>query len=330
MCGHFGVIISGKEALAMKNKLVAYFNQAMIVGELRGGDGTGILSLTDKYYTVLKRGISGLDFSNLDEVTSLTKNQDSQALLGHHRKGTCGLVSDENAHPFTYKNIILFHNGALDNLYRFKGKYAVDSESIADDISKATDIASTIKVLREIEGAYSLVWYNILEDTINFARNKDRPMYFGRTASGSLLYASEEGMLNWLAVRNGVVLSEVTSTVVGDWLSFPTDMSTKNIVIHKFKPKEVNRYSKYWDYYLEDNDGSHPVYSKGVTSKITPKAIVALSKGVNDTKSYVLPVPTKQAYRVCNNCSQDTGTFNMVHDYLLCEECSDAFMLGNI
>jgi predicted glutamine amidotransferase len=327
MCGNFGVIINKAEDLKTDTKLRFFFEQCLVVGELRGGDGTGMMAITKKDYTAYKKAVSGPEFGKDPEVINLLLSKDLQALLGHHRKGTVGSASDDNTHPFEYGNTYLFHNGSLDRPYRFKNKYGVDSESIADDIDQCDgDSDKIVKVLEAIEGAYSLVWYDVNTDTINFARNKDRPMFFGITPAGSVLYASEAGMLSWLACRNGITLKEIKTTEAGDWVALPSDLNPTYITSTKFKPFErvIDEYD--WEGYYQvypsrSVDKSKVIYIGNTSVANTTKGVVGTGMDKLYKRYPSLTVKKPEEILYCDICSDTSGKFHTIDDGVLCEQC---------
>lgn len=252
MCGLVGIINRGTNKLE-SDKLIKVFNQSLYCGVLRGLHGTGILGVDSAGgATYYKKALPSYDFIELTKAKAII-NANNTFLCGHNRYATQGSHTAENAHPFYHGNIVMFHNGTLDS-WKWMApdkKFSVDSEYLVHYISKSTNIAET---LEEIEGAYSLVWYNSLEKTLNFARNKDRPMFFGIIkGSESLIYASEEGMIEWLASRNGIELLATNTTEIGKLISIPLDPKLKTKV-RDFTPKpEELKWAGYYKYPQKSN-----------------------------------------------------------------------------
>ena len=247
MCGHVG-IINRELTKTGSDRLIKVFNQALYCGALRGTHGTGILGVElDGKAIYYKKAMSSSDFIELTKAKGII-NGTNEFLCGHNRFATQGGHTAENSYPFYHGNVVMFHNGTLDSWkWMSPGKtFAVDSECLTYAISKSDDI---IKTLESIDGAFSLVWYDTLSKTLNFARNKERPMFFGVVkGTGSIIYASEEGMIEWLAARNGVDLVNVTQTEVGKLISIPLDNKVK-VKLTKFIPKvEDLTWNKYYNY----------------------------------------------------------------------------------
>lgn len=312
MCGLVGLVFGRSENVVNKGKLLSVLEQGLVVGDLRGGDGTGILSVTAKTVEVFKRAAQGSDFINIQKVRTLLRIPTTLAILGHHRRGTFGTTSDKNAHPFTYGNIALFHNGTLNVSTPNLLKYDVDSESIADSLSKSLDVPTT---LGEIHGAFSLVWYDYDKDTINFARNKERPMYFAEVGNKSLLYASEAGMLEWLCSRNNLVINKLYATTEGLWLSMDSELGLESLVETKFIPRVdvFDEYEFYSDYYKAKGFRSHS------------KVIINKTPAIKN-----LPVPMDQGAILysksldgCAYCGKSEGDFLLVGEEALCTKCAE-------
>jgi hypothetical protein len=125
------------------------------------------------------------------------------ACVGHNRAATSGGIKTDNAHPFKQGDIILVHNGTLRSVYNFdhKGNFDVDSELLAYNLSRE-EPADAHKVLTNVQGAYALVWFDTRDETINIARNSERPFHFGlNKAEDLLVFASDGFLLNFLTQR---------------------------------------------------------------------------------------------------------------------------------
>lgn len=120
-------------------------------------------------------------------------------MVGHNRYATQGAINDTNAHPFNHGKITLVHNGTLtdQSLLPDHKNFAVDSENVAWSINKI-GIDETIQ---KLNGAFTLVWHNAEDSTVNIIRNEDRPFHLVETTGGDWFGASEEDMLLWLINR---------------------------------------------------------------------------------------------------------------------------------
>ena len=55
--------------------------------------------------------------------------------------------------------------------------------------------------ISKLDAAFALVWVNREEKTLNFIRNKERPLAFARLDNGAFVWASEREMLEWIINR---------------------------------------------------------------------------------------------------------------------------------
>jgi hypothetical protein len=127
-------------------------------------------------------------------------------VLGHHRAATTGGVTHEGAHPHNDGNIYIVHNGTLVTGWQQNSLHVVgntDSQLIAKVLNE-----EGTEGLTKLTGPMALVWYDAKDQTINFYRNAGRTLFFMNTTHARL-FASEMGMLKWLADRNEVDYTEV-------------------------------------------------------------------------------------------------------------------------
>jgi hypothetical protein len=212
MCGIFGVFTSLKNGFT--NKQVDMLGQNIIINQFRGTDSTGIFCVDHqgKSEMVKTLGGAGSLFAHPDwEAFQASISRKGKVVVGHGRAATRGTVKLENAHPFaktfpTGEVLKLVHNGTLDydqTLPDFH-KFDVDSEWIAEMIVRY----GPKDALSQIRGAMALVWWNEKEQTINFFRNAERPLHFGRFKTqyeDTFILNSEAAAVRYLSERNGLV-----------------------------------------------------------------------------------------------------------------------------
>jgi predicted glutamine amidotransferase len=239
MCGLVGVI-----APKIDHVDKAVFSQLLLIDQLRGAHATGVALAGDKGVITYKRSIRASDFLQLREYEGLMQLASShKIMMGHNRHATAGDKIDANAHPFTHKHITLMHNGTITSKTsitgapEWKNSYDTDSETIAFALSNQK---STTAVLESLGGSYSLVWYDESKQTLNFARNEERPMWMmrGKTA---LYWASEPEMLDLTLIRNGVHMrdDEFYELPTGTWVQFNINKLDKKAHHVKFTPKKT-------------------------------------------------------------------------------------------
>ena len=235
MCGIIGCagMITFKEETAFKDLL--------IVDSLRGEDSTGVASVSRMGDVNIAKSVG--DPFQLFETKNFTNimKVNNSVLIGHNRYATVGKVTRQTAHPFEFSKVVGVHNGTLKNKYSLlDGKdFDVDSEALYHHINEkglndAVDVA---------DGAYALVWYDKEEHSINFLRNKERPLYTTLSADSKCIWwASEEWMLSVVLAREGIKHLAVMELPIDSHYSF--SVPKYNDVIEKAKVRIVEKKAK--------------------------------------------------------------------------------------
>jgi len=239
-------------------KEINYFRDALVADSVRGYHSTGVASIIhdrkNKDYKCwyYKEVVTGAEAVTDKTYKSVYDDKANIAIVGHNRWATAGKVNKDNAHPFTHKHITLMHNGTLHDTQGLKGNHDTDSEQICDTFSQSEDI---VEVLEALFGAFALVWFNTADNTLNFAKNEDRPLFFIRNKKkNTLYYASELKMIEWCMERNKIPLvdAEVLELPAGEWWSYQIDDmgSLKELepTITRFDP--TSYYSPYYNSYV--------------------------------------------------------------------------------
>jgi len=157
-------------------------------------DGWGIGWYENNESKVFKQGIAAT--STESKLPVLSKSVRSKIIIVHVRKGTGAVPSDQNSHPFKYKNWIFAHNGFVDkdyllsiltNEYKEKLEGETDSEVyfywLLQCIDKEKDTVKGIK--RVIE---SVVKRNYTG--LNFLLSDGSNLYAFRYSNNSKSYYS--------------------------------------------------------------------------------------------------------------------------------------------
>lgn len=207
MCGIAGVIT--KKIKALNNIDIDLFKEMMIADAIRGEDSTGVFGVnTTGNAEFVKLSTHPFNLLNSKEYKewSQTMWSDGRALVLHNRKATSGAINNFNTHPFSFGNVILVHNGYIDNFrgllpIREREKHSVEVDSHAACILLARNKPEHI--IPEMKGAFTFVWYDVLQKTLSFVRNEERPLFFANTDK-KVYFASEPGMLQWLLDRRGI------------------------------------------------------------------------------------------------------------------------------
>lgn len=206
MCGIVGVV--GKIDKAAK----AAFEQLLIVDSVRGADSTGFITAKGKDVDFFK--INGDPYFAKDSKGfDRTLVKATNVLIGHNRYATTGKVNRANAHPFDFPTCIGVHNGTLTNKYELLdgNKFEVDSEALYHNI----DVRGVDAAIGSATGAWSLVWWDKVNQTVNFLRNDQRPMTLCLSEDNKTMYFASEGrMLQWILSRNGIKHKQIYSTDV--------------------------------------------------------------------------------------------------------------------
>lgn len=199
MCGLVG--IAGK--LAFKDELT--MKKLFVLDFFRGPDSTGLAAIRgngddSQLVKIAKVPSNPLDLFDMGKFKDALNGYQSIVFLGHNRAATRGVVNHANAHPFQVDHIVGAHNGTLDHssalaLEKVIGeKFPVDSQAVFAGIAKL-GIEETLKYM---EGAWSLVWYDLKERSLNFLRNKERPMWYAFNKEfDHLFWASEWPMIDY-------------------------------------------------------------------------------------------------------------------------------------
>lgn len=238
MCGIVGVISKD-----MRKKHKDFFQQALLVDTLRGTHSTGIARIPNSAgvdVEIFKRALAAWDFLDLrrpDEL--LGKFYTTSAFIGHNRYATKGAINNRNSHPFQAEHITLVHNGSLLSTHNLPDnqKFVVDSENIAHAIAQI-GFEETAKLLN---GAFALAWHDATDNTLHLARNKERPMWFVDVKNeDTILYGSEDMMLDWLAGRNGIETETVYEVLPGQHITF--HLGDKKRKLMDYDCREVELY----------------------------------------------------------------------------------------
>ena len=211
MCGIFGAIAANKRVgLLLPSE--KFIRQSIIAGTLRGLDGTGLVTVTDKDATYWRKSAqTGPEFvKEMGNISSLKSGLegDPYIMYGHNRAATVGTVSDDTAHPFEAPNVVGIHNGTLSYGWKrrlnAKKSIEVDSEALMRCISHR----GPMYALPKAEGAMAIVWTNTKTNQTYMFRNSERPVSYCHSVSGNLYWASEAGMLEWLLDRGDIAIDK--------------------------------------------------------------------------------------------------------------------------
>lgn len=157
--------------------------------EYRGYDSVGIAVSDGKTTKIIKKT------GRVKEIES-AREEAGRIGVGHTRWATHGDVTVENAHPHTYKNITLVHNGIIENAAKLKAEFTqrgekfysdTDSEVIAHLIAneyRGDLLGAVMRGCGNLVGSYALAVLSEEEpETIVCARMRS-PLIVGKAKDG--------------------------------------------------------------------------------------------------------------------------------------------------
>lgn len=268
MCGIVGIAgqLNVKEEKA--------FRMMLILDTVRGEDSTGFVSVNPLGETLVgKEAGDPFYLFNSEEWVAMTRRP-NRVLIGHNRYATVGRVNKKTAHPFEFDEVVGVHNGTLGNKWALIDgyKFDVDSEALYNTIDK-----NGVKdAIDRVTGAWSLVWWNKLEDRLHFLRNKERPMYIAWTKDKkNILWASERWIIEIAAAKNNIDILDLEPTEIDKLYSF--DLTKEGhikkphvgIMVSEYKPPVYHQYN----YNNVQNSGGHHANGAGFPVTQQPKFV---------------------------------------------------------
>ncbi|HEB76579.1 MAG TPA: glutamine--fructose-6-phosphate transaminase (isomerizing) [Nitrospirae bacterium] len=168
--------------------------------EYRGYDSAGVAFPTDGGIEV--RRCKG-KIKDLEAIVYADKPETNVA-IGHTRWATHGVPSEYNAHPHSSNDIVLVHNGIIENYLDLKRElidygYSFTSETDTEVLCHLIDRHSreevkfeeaVIRALRAVKGAYAIVALSVREPQKMIGVRKDSPLVLG-IGEGEFFLASD-------------------------------------------------------------------------------------------------------------------------------------------
>ncbi len=103
-----------------KNSLINQSIHANEIEEPLNGDGFGVGWYAPEINSEPATYVSVNPAWNNRNLKSLAPKIKTECMLAHVRAATEGVVSESNCHPFQYKNLLMAHNGGIEEFYKVK------------------------------------------------------------------------------------------------------------------------------------------------------------------------------------------------------------------
>lgn len=191
MCGIVGYI--GKEDAC------SILIEALKKLEYRGYDSAGVaIWCNNKIATERKKG-------KVDDLRKIVSEGVFEGTMGlaHTRWATHGMPSEQNAHPHKAGDVVVVHNGIIENYVEIKAKlkekghrFLSDTDTeviphlVADYLDKGKDFIEAVRLtLKELKGSYAL---GIMreDERVIIAAKKESPLIIG-IGDGEFFIASD-------------------------------------------------------------------------------------------------------------------------------------------
>lgn len=160
--------------------------------EYRGYDSAGIALVADGALAADKRAGK---LANLEKAIADTPLPDSTTGIGHTRWATHGAPNDVNAHPHAgeSRRVALVHNGIIENFAELRAELEAadhhllsetDTEVAAQllelEVLAGADLTEAmLRVVRRLEGAFTLVAVDALDPSRVVAARRNSPLVVG-------------------------------------------------------------------------------------------------------------------------------------------------------
>ncbi|MEX2234051.1 MAG: class II glutamine amidotransferase [Cyclobacteriaceae bacterium] len=124
-------IIVDKLLYQPKNSLVNQSINAKEIEEPLNGDGFGIGWYVPELHEEPVTFVSVNPAWSNRNLRNLAPKIQTECFIAHVRAASVGEVSESNCHPFQYKNMLMMHNGGVENFSRIKRKIR---EPLSDEL----------------------------------------------------------------------------------------------------------------------------------------------------------------------------------------------------
>lgn len=239
MCGLVGLITNSN--FGGFSKEIDIFEETLYYDAMRGWDSTGVALLDNEgSLEILKEASCAAVFVCDNKWLNLKADfvKKGKAIIGHNRKSTVGSTTDATAHPFVIDDRYSFiHNGTLFN-HKKLADTEVDSEALGMVLTKCNgDLEQLSEALSSVFGAYACAWFDRIEQKLYLLRNKDRPLYVGKTDKG-FMFCSEPGFMRLATIRNGDKMDSAELVPENTLITFDLNVSPVTMTEEKIPTKK--------------------------------------------------------------------------------------------
>ncbi len=212
MCGIVGIL--GKEPVALG------IVEALKRLEYRGYDSSGVATLENG--TIARRRAPG----KLNNLAERLRDEPMSGIvgIGHTRWATHGAATETNAHPHTAGDVVIVHNGIIENFRELKAELAqhgvkfetqtdteVVAHMIAHERSKGTKPVEAVRsVLGKLHGAFAFAILFKDEHDLLIGARRGSPLAVGH-GDGEMYLGSD-------AIALAPFTNRVTYLEDGDWV----------------------------------------------------------------------------------------------------------------
>jgi hypothetical protein len=239
MCGIAGAMSTN---LGMSD--LGYVRQLMVLSVLRGWDGSGAFAVYPHHKKLRiemhKSELCAAELACSPKFGKMVDANNAKIVCSHSRAPTRGGTDLEAIHPHRVGSLTGVHNGTM---FTVMNKTIPDKDSDSLAVFQAIFEHGVEEFIKNSRGAYSLVWTNAAEGTLNFLRNDQRPMVFARIGNGdfahTMYWSSERSMLEYVLNERGSISKNVTNYMgPKPWQHVVFPLHVKN----GLKPLEVKQY----------------------------------------------------------------------------------------
>jgi glucosamine--fructose-6-phosphate aminotransferase (isomerizing) len=207
--------------------------------EYRGYDSAGIAVVDDGRVTI--RRCEG----KLNNLETLLNRQPLSGVvgIGHTRWATHGRPSETNAHPHRAGDIVVVHNGIIENYLELKEQLSnrgtqfsseTDTEIVAHLVSEKVErgmdfLEAVRRTLREIRGSYALLFLNRRDPRRLIVAKNSTPIVIGWGEGETFIASDIPALLDYTRKVTFLEDGELGEVTVGSYRLF----DAKGKIVHR-------------------------------------------------------------------------------------------------